>query len=144
MRRRKFIADLGGAVAWPLVAGAQQSQVAIVGFLSAGAPEAYSELMHPFHRGLQAVGYIEGQNLTVEARYTEGDFSLIPQLATDLIRRGAVVIVTTGTSSTLGAARVYRGTRRRGGVGAGNTPGRSVCPQAVHLHRCQTQPALGR
>jgi putative ABC transport system substrate-binding protein len=105
MRRREFIAGLGGAVAWPMVARAQQSQVAVVGFLSAGAPEAYSELMHPFHRGLQEVGYIEGQNLAVEARYAEGDFSLIPQLATDLIRRGAAVIVTTGTTSTLGAKK---------------------------------------
>jgi len=83
MRRRDFIKVVGGAAAWPLVARAQQSPVAVVGFLSAGAREAYSELMHPFHRGLQEVGYIEGQNLTVEARYAEGDFSLIPQLATD-------------------------------------------------------------
>ena len=105
MRRREFIAGLGGAAAWPMVARAQQSQVAVVGFLSAGAREAYSELMHPFHRGLQEVGYIGGQNLTVEARYAEGDFSLIPQLATDLIRRGAAVIVTTGTTSTLGAKK---------------------------------------
>ena len=105
MRLREFIAGLGGAAAWPLVARAQQSPVAVVGFLSAGAREAYSELMHPFHRGLQEVGYIEGQNLTVEARYAEGDFSLIPQLATDLIRRGAAVIVTTGTASTLGAKK---------------------------------------
>jgi putative ABC transport system substrate-binding protein len=105
MRRRDFIKVVGGAAAWPLVARAQQSPVAVVGFLSAGAREAYSELMHPFHRGLQEVGYIEGQNLTVEARYAEGDFSLIPQLATDLIRRGAAVIVTTGTTSTLGAKK---------------------------------------
>ena len=105
MRRREFIAGLGGAAAWPMVARAQQSQVAVVGFLSAGAREAYSELMHPFHQGLQAVGYIEGQNLAVEARYAEGDYSLIPQLATDLIRRGAAVIVTTGTTSTLGAKK---------------------------------------
>ena len=105
MKRREFIAGIGGAAVWPLVARAQQSPVAVVGFLSAGAREAYSELMHPFHRGLQEVGYIEGQNLTVEARYAEGDFSLIPQLATDLIRRGAAVIVTTGTTSTLGAKK---------------------------------------
>jgi putative ABC transport system substrate-binding protein len=105
MKRREFIAGIGGAAVWPLVARAQQSQVAVVGFLSAGAREAYSELMHPFHRGLQEVGYIEGQNLAVEARYSEGDFSLIPQLATDLIRRGAAVIVTTGTTSTLGAKK---------------------------------------
>ena len=105
MRRRDFIKVVGGAAAWPLVARAQQSPVAVVGFLSAGAREAYSELMHPFHRGLQEVGYIEGQNLAVEARYSEGDFSLIPQLATDLIRRGAAVIVTTGTTSTLGAKK---------------------------------------
>jgi len=105
MRRREFIAGIGGAAVWPMAARAQQSQVAVVGFLSAGAREAYSELMPPFHRGLQEVGYIEGQNLTVEARYAEGDFSLIPQLATDLIRRGAAVIVTTGTTSTLGAKK---------------------------------------
>ena len=105
MNRRTFIAALGSAAAWPLAARAQQPAMPVVGFLSAGAPEAYSELMLPFHRGLQEVGYIEGQNLTVEARNAEGDFSLIPQLATDLIRRGAAVIVTTGTTSTLGAKK---------------------------------------
>jgi putative ABC transport system substrate-binding protein len=61
--------------------------------------------MHSFHRGLQEVGYIEVQNLAVAARYAEGDFSLIPQVATDLIRRGAAVIVTTGITSTLGAKK---------------------------------------
>jgi putative tryptophan/tyrosine transport system substrate-binding protein len=105
MRRREFIAGISSAAALPVVARAQQSQAAVVGFLSAGAPEAYRELMLPFHRGLQAVGYIDGQNLTVEARYAEGDFSLIPQLAIDLTRRGAAVIVTTGTTSTLGAKK---------------------------------------
>jgi putative ABC transport system substrate-binding protein len=69
MKRRAFIAGLGRAAVWPVVARGQQSQVAVVGFLSAGAPEAYSELMLPFHRGLQTVGHIEGQNLAVEARY---------------------------------------------------------------------------
>ena len=101
MNRRTFIAGLASAAAWPLVARAQQTQV--VGFLSAGKLEAYTELMTPLRRGLQAVGFVEGRNVAIETRFADGDFSLIPKLAADLTLRGAKVIVTTGTSSALGA-----------------------------------------
>jgi putative ABC transport system substrate-binding protein len=101
MRRREFIAALGSAAAWPAAVGAQPTQ--IVGFLSAGKLETYNELMPRLLGGLKAVGFTQGRNVTLEARAADGDFSVIPKLAADLTQRGAVVIVTTGTSSALGA-----------------------------------------
>jgi putative ABC transport system substrate-binding protein len=101
MRRRTFVAALGSAATWPLVARAQQSPV--VGFLSAGTPEAYTELMISLRHGLQAVGYVEGQNVVLETRYAAGDFSSISQLASELSRLGVSIIVTTGTTSALRA-----------------------------------------
>jgi len=100
--RRAFIAGLGSAAAWPVVARGQQS-LPIVGILSAGAPEVYAELMTPLRHGLQAVGYVKDRNVAIEARYANGDFGLLPQLAADLARHGAAVIATTGMTSALGA-----------------------------------------
>ncbi len=100
MIRRAFIAGLGGAVVLRAVR-AQTTQV--VGFLSAGKLETYTELFTSLREGLQAVGFINGQNVTIETRFADGDFHQIPKLAADLALRGAAVIVTTGTSSALGA-----------------------------------------
>jgi putative tryptophan/tyrosine transport system substrate-binding protein len=102
VKRRAFIAAVGGAAAWPVVGRAQQPVMPVVGFLSAGTPEVFTELMIHLRQGLQAVGYVEGKNVAIEARYATGDFGLIPALAADLVRQGAAVIVTTGTTSALG------------------------------------------
>jgi putative tryptophan/tyrosine transport system substrate-binding protein len=108
MRRREFIAGLGGAAAWPLVARAQQPRMPLIGFLSnQSAAGDYKDLTVPFLQGLKETGYVEGQNVAVEFRYAENQqFDRLPELAADLVRRRVAVIV----SSSLEAALAARAT----------------------------------
>jgi putative tryptophan/tyrosine transport system substrate-binding protein len=95
MRRREFIALLGGAtVAWPLAARAQQRTMPVVGFLGSDSPDLFADLLRAFRQGLKETGYVEGQNLAIEYRWAE---------ATDLVRRQVAVIVAAGTPSALAA-----------------------------------------
>src|ERR1700738_2207800 len=96
MRRREFIAALGGAAAaWPLTAGGRQP-VAGVGFFHAGSPGPWANLLAAFHKGLNETGYVEGRNVTIEYRWAEGKYDRLPVLAADLVRRMVSVIVATG------------------------------------------------
>jgi putative ABC transport system substrate-binding protein len=89
LKRREFITLLGGAVGWPLAAGAQQPAMPVVGFLSLGLPEAPAELRH----GLAEAGYVEGRNLTIEFRGAQNEATRLPELAADLVRHRVAVIV---------------------------------------------------
>jgi putative tryptophan/tyrosine transport system substrate-binding protein len=93
MQRRKFIPLLGGAAAWPLAARAQQPVMPVIGFLSSTAPGPYAPFVSAFNEGLKEASYFEGQNVTVEYRWTAGQDDRMPALAADLVRQPVSVIV---------------------------------------------------
>src|ERR1700747_2727954 len=78
LRRREFIAGLGGAAAWPLAAQAQQRGMPGVGFITAGSAETYADNVAAFRKGLSQSGYVEGQNVTVEYHWLNGQYDRMP------------------------------------------------------------------
>jgi hypothetical protein len=104
IRRRAFIAGLGSAAAWPVVARAQQAAVPVVGYLSAQSAELdYKDVTVPFLQGLKEAGYVEGQNVAVEYRYAKNQFDRLPALAADLVQRRVAVIVAGGNNAAAAA-----------------------------------------
>jgi putative ABC transport system substrate-binding protein len=105
MRRREFIALLGGAAAWPLAARAQQTAMPIVGFVSPRSPDESARLGPAFRKALNETGYIEGQNVTVEYHWLEGQYDRFPALMADLVRRRVAVIATPAFTAAAPAAK---------------------------------------
>jgi putative tryptophan/tyrosine transport system substrate-binding protein len=101
MRRREFIAGLGSVAAWPLMAWAQQSKVPVIGFLTGNATNASRETA--FRQGLKESGYSDGQNVSVEYRWAEGQLDRLPALAADLVRRRVNAIAALGNAAVLPA-----------------------------------------
>jgi len=104
--RRELLAALGGAAAtWPLAARAQQPGMPAVGFLNAGiaSAEGYRPMMAAFRQGLQESGYVDGQNVTIEYRWAEGQTDRLPEMAADLVHRKVTVIVATTAPAALAA-----------------------------------------
>src|SRR5262245_26973836 len=80
MRRREFIAGLGSAAAWPVVARARQPAVPVIGYLGTESPDVWTGRLRAFRQGLGQTGYNEGRNVTIEYRWAEGHNDRFPAL----------------------------------------------------------------
>ena len=105
MRRREFISALGSAAAaWPLAARAQQTDLPVVGFLHASAPDTRMHLVEAFRKGLAETGYVEGRSVAIEYRWSHDDPRRLQDNIADLVRRQVAVIVTpVGTQAAVAA-----------------------------------------
>jgi ABC-type uncharacterized transport system substrate-binding protein len=104
VKRREFIALAGGAVvAWSLAARAQQKSMPVIGLLGSTSPDPNSPSRAAFRLGLSEAGYVEGQSVAIEYRWTEGSYDRLPALIADLIARKVDVIVIPGPPLALAA-----------------------------------------
>jgi putative ABC transport system substrate-binding protein len=104
MQRRTFIMLGGFAVALPLAARAQQTQVPVIGYIGNASPEAWAGRLQAFRRGLSDAGFTEGRNVAIEFRWSDGQYDRLQGLAEDLVRRRVNVIVTPGSTASALAA----------------------------------------
>ncbi|MGC1762385.1 MAG: ABC transporter substrate-binding protein, partial [Pseudolabrys sp.] len=94
MQRREFIILLGGtAAALPFAVRAQQPAMPVVGFIRSTSADTSMPLVAAFRKGLAEAGFVEGKDVAIEPRFADDDFSRLPDLASDLVRRGVAVIV---------------------------------------------------
>src|SRR3989441_7607662 len=104
--RRKFLATLGGAAAWPLAARAQQAAMPVIGFLDVRSPDVMMEdRLRAFREGLKDTGYVERENVAIEYRWADNSVDRLSELTAELVRRQVAVIVTPGGPVAVLAAK---------------------------------------
>jgi ABC-type uncharacterized transport system substrate-binding protein len=103
VRRRQFIAGLGGAAAMPFVASAQQQAMPVIGILHSQSPDGFESRLRGFRQGLREAGFVEGENATIQYAWAENQIDRLPMLAAGLARREVAVIVAFAPAAALAA-----------------------------------------
>jgi putative ABC transport system substrate-binding protein len=149
VRRRTFIALLGGAATWPLKARARQP-MPVIGLFSSLSPEGGKPNLPAFRKALADAGYVEGQNVQIEYRWTSGNYDQLPAIAADLVGRRVALIVTSGGEPAAFAAKAATATIpivmvmggdpvKEGLVVSLNRPGANVTGATVYAYNMESK-----
>jgi putative tryptophan/tyrosine transport system substrate-binding protein len=110
VKRRTFIAGLGSAVTWPLVARAQQQAMPVIGVLGSGSHSTFEFALAAFIQALRQQGFVEGRNVSIQYSWAEGHYDLLPSMASEFVRRHVAIIVTFQGTVTAEAAKAATST----------------------------------